>query len=288
MKVLVTGSGGFVGGRFVADFCKQYEIQTVSLQKTAVSDLQLNGVDVVVHCAALVHQMQGAPREDYFKANFELTKDLASKAKASGVKHFVFLSTAHVYGVYGDLENLELKLSPATLCSPHDPYGESKLAAEQFLTNIQSPSFVVSIIRPPMVYGEGAKGNLVSLIKLIRRMPILPFNYDKNRRSLIYVGNLAYFIHLVIQKHLPGIFLPQDEKSLSIKEIITLLARSTHQKVYLLKPPFLFLSFLKKLLPHYASRLYGSLALDSTESISKLGYRPLVTTEEGLRRTNAF
>jgi UDP-glucose 4-epimerase len=284
MKILVTGATGFVGGRFVADFCDHYEIQTVSLRQTPVSQISFNDIEAIVHCAALVHQMQGAPRESYFQINYELTKELAIKAKASGVKHFIFLSTAHVYGVYGDIEHPERTLGPNTECHPHDPYGESKVAAENFLLGLQSADFVVSILRPPLVYGEGAKGNLLSLAKLIRRMPVLPFGYDKNRRSLIYVGNLVYFIHLVIQKRLPGIFLPQDERPLSIKDLILFLATTTQQKVFLFNPPALFLWALKTILPHYASRLYGSLALESTKSNRDLGYTPPYRTEEGFRR----
>jgi len=284
MKVLVTGSSGFVGGRFVSDFGSQYEIKTASLRATPISDISLDKIDVVVHCAALVHQMQGASREEYFTANYQLTVALAQKAKQAGVKQFIFLSTAHVYGIYGDIENPQTVLTTETPCNPQDPYGESKLAAEKDLQALQTANFIVSIVRPPLVYGEGAKGNLLSLAKLVQRMPWLPFKYDRNRRSIIYVGNLTYFIHLVIQKQIFGIFLPQDQKPLSIKDMITLLAQSMNRDVWLFTPPQLLLFFLKKALPHYSSRLFGSLALDSTESNSKLGYRPPFTTTVGMMR----
>jgi UDP-glucose 4-epimerase len=288
MKILVTGASGFVGGRFVRDFQDKYEIQTVSLRRTSVQDLNFSGVEVIIHCAALVHQMKGAPRENYFKVNYELTRDLALQAQKAGVKHFIFLSTAHVYGVYGDMENFDRLLSESTPCHPLDAYGESKLEAEIFLRSIETPDFIVSVIRPPLVYGEGAKGNLLSLVKLIRRIPALPFKYNKNRRSLIYVGNLALVIHLTIQKRLSGIFLPQNEKALSIEELTAAIANSIHRKVWLFRPPSGMMWFLKKFVPHYTSRLYGSLALDSSTSNEKLDYHPYVTNEEGLRRTNAL
>jgi len=288
MKILVTGASGFVGGRFVADYRDQYDIKTVSLLKTPISEISLDGVDAIIHCAALVHQMRGAPREEYFKANYELTIALAQKAKAFGIKHFIFLSTAHVYGIYGDIDHPEIILGPKTSCVPLDPYGESKLAAEKDLLAIQTTDFTISILRPPLVYGEGAKGNLLSLAKLIHKIPVLPFRYDKNRRSIIYVGNLTYFIHLVIQQRAAGIFLPQDQRPLSIEGMVRLLAQSMNCKILVFRPPQFLLFFLKKALPHYASRLYGSLALDSTEGNLKLDYHPPFSTEEGLRRMSAL
>lgn len=282
-KILVTGSTGFVGGRFIQDFKDTYNIKTVNLRTTRPQDIDFSGIEAVVHCAALVHQMKGAPDEEYFRVNRDLTVELAKEARRQGVEHFIFLSTAHVFGDSGSLDHSQV-LKSSSPCSPKDGYGRSKLAAENELSKLQSKNFKVSILRPPMVYGEGAKGNLVKLAKLIQKMPILPFGYTKNKRSLIYVGNLTHFIHRVIESEKGGIFLPQDERPLSISEITELIAKSIDKKIYQIPIPHLCLKIMELLTPKLVTRLYGTLALDSVESKEKIGYQPTYPTKEGIKK----
>lgn len=282
-KIMVTGSSGFVGGRFVSDFSDKYELQTPNLRLTPVTHLDFSQVDAVVHCAALVHQMQGAPEDKYFKINHDLTLDLAKAAKTNGVRHFIFISTAHVFGDSGSLDHSKV-LSPSSPCNPTDGYGRSKLAAEKSLQEIESEDFKVSIIRPPMVYGEGAKGNLVKLAKLIRRIPILPFGYTKNRRSLVYVGNLTQFIDLVLQTEATGVLLPQDERSLSIKEIAQLIAKALSKKTVFVPIPHVFVKVLAFALPKTIHRLYGTLALDPNRSGPMKTYVPQHSTADAFER----
>lgn len=237
----------------------------------------------MVHCAALAHQMKGAPEEEYFKVNCDLTVELANAAKSKGVKHFIFISTAHVFGDSGTLNHVQ-KLRPDSPCFPKDGYGKSKLAAENALFEIQNEDFRVSVIRPPMVYGEGAKGNLVKLAQLIQKVPVLPFGYAKNRRSLIYVGNLTHFIHKVIENSSGGIFLPQDELPLSISEISRLIAKVMNKGFLSLPVPHFLIVIAGVFLPKFATRLYGSLVLDPGTSRCQIAYTPIYSTEEGFRR----
>ncbi|MGZ3901555.1 MAG: NAD-dependent epimerase/dehydratase family protein, partial [Bacteroidia bacterium] len=185
-KILLTGASGFVGGNFLELYNKDFEIVPVSLRNKKIEDIDFKGFDCVVHCAALVHQMKGAPDSEYFKINFELTKTLAEAAKAAGVPQFIFLSTAHVFGDSGSLKSHEIKLNETTVCTPKDAYGKSKLAAENYLFSIADSHFTVSVIRPPMVYGKGAKGNIITLGKLIKLCPVLPFKWDFNKRSIVF------------------------------------------------------------------------------------------------------
>ncbi len=227
--------------------------------------------------------MKGAPEEEYFRINTDLTSALAKAAKENGVKHFVFISTAHVFGDSGTMDH-KRRLDESSPCNPTDPYGRSKLAAEAAIMKLADSSFKVSILRPPMIYGEGAKGNLLSLIKLIRNSPILPLRYKENRRSLVYVGNLVHFIHLTLKNSSGGIFLPQDEKPISIYEITELLKRATRKKVHIVSPRGLLLTLLKFTRPKLHTRLFGTLALESNSSNQKVGYIPQHSTEEGLSR----
>ncbi|WP_413287803.1 NAD-dependent epimerase/dehydratase family protein [Bdellovibrio sp. HCB337] len=283
IKVLLTGASGFVGGRFMKDQGQHFEIQTVDLRKSTPESLDMSGIHSIVHCAALVHQMQGAPEEKYFDINTELTRRLAQRAKDQGVKQFIFLSTAHVFGDSGTLKNPAPSLNEGTPCHPKDAYGRSKLEAEKNLLEMKSENFVVTIIRPPMVYGKGAKGNLLALAKLVRVAPFLPLKYTLNQRSVIYVGNLCHFIGLAIQAKKSGIFLPQDPQPLSIAELVDGIAKAMDKKTHLFALPFFFYRILFNAVPSISLRLFGSLALDSKGSNTALNYKAPYSTQEGLR-----
>ncbi|WP_374028780.1 NAD-dependent epimerase/dehydratase family protein [Bdellovibrio bacteriovorus] len=282
-KVLLTGATGFVGSNFLKRHGNDFDITCLDLRKVALESTSFAGYDSLVHCAALVHQMQGAPEQEYFKVNYELTKALAEKAKQEGVKHFIFISTAHVYGDSGSLTDHQTRLTEETVCHPHDPYGRSKLAAEEFLLTVQSNDFTVSIIRPPMVYGKGAKGNIVSLAKLIKLCPLLPLDYTKNRRSIVFVGNLCHFIALTVEKKAAGILLPQDAEAVSISTLVKEIAGAMDRKVVLFSIPSFLLTLIFKASKKLSLRLFGSLAMDSSASNKKLGYTAKYSTREGLR-----
>ncbi|MDR3258877.1 MAG: NAD-dependent epimerase/dehydratase family protein [Fusobacteriaceae bacterium] len=219
--LMVTGASGFIGRNFIKKYKEHYNIVSVDLLTIAPEELDFNDVDTVLHLAALVHQMKGAPREKYFEINTELTRRMAGEAKENGVKHFVFYSTVKVYGYNGDLYNHNFILNEHSPCNPkNDPYGESKWATEKILKNFETEKFKVSIIRPPIVYGKDVKGNMKNLVDFIKKSPILPFKYIKNRRSFVNIENLLYLTSLVIDKEKEGIFIPLDEKNLSLKELI--------------------------------------------------------------------
>lgn len=284
--LMITGASGFIGSNFIERYKDKYNIIPVDLLKVKPEELNFENVDCVLHLAALVHQMKGAPREKYFEVNTELTKRMAEESKKQGVKHFVFYSTVKVYGYDGDLYNHNIILNENSPCNPkNDPYGESKWEAEKILKNLEDENFKVGIIRPPMVYGKGVKGNMESLIKLIQKLPILPFNYTKNKRSLVNIENLMYLTSLVINKKAQGVFLPLDEKNLSLKEIVEGI-----EKVYELKrinlpiiQPFFWL--LTKMKPNIMVRLYGSLQFENKETQKVINYIPKLSYEKGIEET---
>lgn len=284
--LMITGASGFIGSNFIERYKEKYNIISVDLLKEKPEELNFENVDCVLHLAALVHQMNGAPRDKYFEVNTELTKRMAEESKKQGVKHFVFYSTVKVYGYDGDLYNHNIILNENSPCNPkNDPYGESKWEAEKILKNLEDENFKVGIIRPPMVYGKGVKGNMESLIKLIQRLPILPFNYTKNKRSLVNIENLMYLTSLVIDKKAQGVFLPLDEKNLSLKEIVEGI-----EKVYELKrinlpmiQPFFWL--LAKMKPNIMVRLYGSLQFENKETQKVINYIPKLSYEKGIEET---
>lgn len=282
--LMVTGASGFIGTNFIERYKEKYNIVSVDLLKVKPEEIEFKDVDTVLHLAALVHQMNGAPREKYFEINTELTRKIAEAAKKNKVKQFVFYSTVKVYGYDGDLYNHNFVLNEYSKCNPiNDPYGESKWEAEKILREIESGNFIVSVIRPPMVYGKGVKGNMESLIKLVKKLPVLPFNYTKNRRSFVNIDNLLHLTSLVIDKEKEGIFLPLDEKSLSLKEMIEGIEEGL--KIKRIKVPMIqpFFWILTKIKPNIMVRLYGSLQFDNSETREKLEYIPLISYKEGIK-----
>lgn len=282
--LMITGASGFIGSNFIKRYKEKYNIIPMDLLKVKPEEIDFNGVDTVLHLAALVHQMQGAPREKYFEVNTKLTKKVAEEAKKQGIKHFVFYSTVKVYGYDGDLYNHSMILNEESECNPvNDPYGESKWEAEKILKALENSNFKVGIIRPPMVYGKGVKGNMESLIKLVKLLPILPFNYNKNRRSLVNIENLMYLTTLVIDKEVQGVFLPLDEKNISLKEIVEGIEKAYNLKrinIPMIQPIFWLLTKIK---PNIMVRLFGTLQFDNKITKDKLGYIPKVKYVEGIK-----
>jgi UDP-glucose 4-epimerase len=276
-KILLTGSNGFIGKHFIKIISGKYEIINFSFQNNNLNDFDLLDIDVVIHLSALVHQMNGASKEEYFKINVENTFLLAQKAKKSGVRHFIFMSTVKVYG-----EENEVPYSEKTECNPLDDYGKSKLQAENKLRELETESFKISIIRSPIVYGYGVKANIRNLINLVDRIPILPFGKINNKRSMVYVGNLCYMIEVIINKQLSGIFLAADDEPISTTCLIELIARELGKKVILIKFPF-FEMFLKYFKPSLHKRLFCNLIVENSETKKKLNFKNPYNVEEGIK-----
>lgn len=275
-KLLITGSNGFVGKYFINKYKNKYEIKTFSFLKDDINSLDCSDIDVVFYLSALVHQMGGSSSEEYERVNVIQTLQLAKKAKESGIKQFVFMSTVKVYG-----EETNTKYSEKSECHPEDEYGKSKLKAEHELKKLEDESFRVSIIRTPIVYGYGVKANIKSLVKLVNKVSILPFGNIQNKRSMVYIGNLCHLVDEVIKQEKSGIFLASDDEPISTTRLIELISKNLDKKVYLIKIPF-FQSLLKLLKPSFYKRLYGSLEIDNAITKEKLNLKNPYSVEEGI------
>ncbi|MDN5067895.1 NAD-dependent epimerase/dehydratase family protein [Aliarcobacter butzleri] len=291
MKLLITGSSGFIGNYFINKYKEKYDIRIFSFLKDDINTLDCNTIDIVFHLSALVHQMGGASANEYEKINVIQTIELAKKAKESGVKHFVFMSTVKVYG-----EETNSKYTENTVCNPEDDYGKSKLKAEQELQKLEDENFKISIIRTPIVYGYGVKANIKNLINLVNKVPVLPFGKIKNKRSMVYIGNLCHLVDEIIIQKKSGIFLACDDEPLSTSKFIELIAKNLdlvkrsgcrtitlcEKKIYFIKIPF-FETLLKILKPSFHKRLYGSLEIDNTITKEKLNLKNLYGVEDGIK-----
>ena len=276
MKLLITGSRGFIGSYFIDKYKDKYDIKTFSLLTDDIDTLDCSDIDVFFHLAALVHQMREANEEEYVSVNVTQTLNLANKAKIFGVKQFIFMSTVKVYG-----EETEITYNETSICNPQDAYGKSKLKAENELLKLEDDNFKVSIVRTPIVYGYGVKANIMKLVNLISYVPIIPFGNIHNKRSMVYIGNLCHLVDELIFQNQSGIFLCADNNPLSTSKFIELIAKHLDKKIYLVEISF-FETLLRLLKPSFHKRLYGSLEVDNSLTKKKLNLSNPYNIEDGI------
>jgi len=256
-------------------------MEEISLREHQPEDIDFSRYDVVLHLAAIVHQSKKINENDYFRINRDLCLNVAENAKKSGVKQFVFLSTCKVYGDFFPGSKIRNEDSS---CCPDDGYGKSKYEAEIGLKRIEDTNFKVSIIRTPLVYGEGVKANMLSIISLVDTFPILPLGKINNKRNFTCVENLVGFIDRIIELRASGIFIAMDEVAISTTELVKYLSTSLGKKVILFKLPSVIVRLGTFFIPRIFERLYNSLEFDNSRTKMKLNYRPPFSTEEGLKR----
>lgn len=215
-KILITGINSYIGECFeqwVKSSKFDCEIDKIGLRDSDWKNLNLSQYNSILHLAAIVHK-KGANETDFHDVNTKLTLELAKKAKEDGVGQFIFMSTASVYA-----DNTGRKITGETLLDPKTAYGISKLEAENGLLKLVDARFKIAIIRPPMVYGKGCKGNYARISKLVRTIPFFP--NIKNNRSMIYVSNLCELVRLIIKNEDTGVYCPQNAEYVSTCDLVT-------------------------------------------------------------------
>lgn len=272
-KVLVTGKNSYIGNYFT-DYCKDdFEIEKISMRGDEWKKTDFSRYDVVFDVAGIAHADVGKVTEEekarYYAVNCDLTYELAEKAKAEGVKQFIFMSSAIVYGDSAPIGKRKV-ITRDTPVSPANFYGDSKVQAEKKIQPLDSDSFKVVILRPPMIYGKGSKGNYPVLSKMAQKLPVFP--YVKNERSMLYVGNLAEFIKLVIRNEDRGIFWPQNAEYSNTSELVKLIAKTHGKKIALVKGATPGLKLMSKA-TGLVNKAFGSLSYDMAISDYKENYR---------------
>ena len=319
-KVLVTGATGFIGQSLIKSLLhlnrpvrgtirsSKSLFLNKKIEYVSIGDINcstdwkesLIDVDCIIHCAAKVHEMKlnkNNLSKIYQSVNVDGTEQLARQAVKAKVKRFIFLSSIKVNGentMSHDLnESFELInksiFSHQDLECPKDLYAKSKLKAEKVLWEISSRTGLeLVVMRLPLVYGYGAKGNLARLIKLIKLGIPLPLSLVKNKRSMIGIDNLVNLLIRCIdhQEAAGKTLLASESKHLSTPEFIRLIASSMERKAHLFPLPIFMLELLGSIFGkrEEVNRLVGSLMIDNSHTMETLNWKPTIDVEEGVRR----
>lgn len=274
-KILITGANSYIGTAFenyLAQWPDAYQVDTVDMIGGAWREKDFTGYDCVYHVAGIAHSDSGkiSPEKAklYYAVNTELTVETAKKAKAEGVKQFICMSSAIVYGDSAPIGQPKV-ITRDTPVSPANSYGDSKLRAEQGILPLNDDAFKVVILRPPMIYGPGSKGNYPVLSKLARKLPVFP--KVENRRSMLYIGNLVEFVRLMIENEEQGIFWPQNEEYSNTTELVRLIARAHGKKILVIPGTAWALKGLSHV-TGLVNKAFGNLCYDRSLSVYKEDY----------------
>lgn len=230
-KILITGANSYIGTSFekyMAQWPDQYQVDTVDMIDGSWQEKSFAGYDCVYHVAGIAHQKETTENARlYYEINRDLAVKTARKAKTDGVGQFVFLSTMAVYGVE------EGAITRDTIPLPKSHYGKAKLEAEQEMEKLRGDDFLIAVMRPPMVYGEGCKGNYQALVKFAKTMPIFPAY--QNKRSMLHIDGLCRFVKDLVDNGVGGLFFPQDEEYVCTCKMVRRIAADMGRDVKLLK-----------------------------------------------------
>ena len=253
-NILITGANSYVGTSFekwLSQWPDKYHVNTIDMIDGAWCEKSFARYDAVFHVAGIAHRKETKQNAHlYYEVNRDLAIETAKKAKAEGVSQFIFMSSMSVYGMETGV------ITKDTVPNPKSHYGRSKLQAEQGITALEDESFRVAVLRPPMIYGKGCKGNYQKLAKLARITPVFP--YIENKRSMIYMDNLSILIQTLMDNKLQGIFLPQNHEYICTSNLVAMIAASHGKHIYMPKS----LSFVFRFLicrQQMITKLFGSL-----------------------------
>ena len=282
IKVLITGAGSYVGEsvrKYILSTSSDFEIDAVDTMGDNWKKADYSQYDVVYHVAGIAHVNADPKMEPlYYKVNRDLTIAVAEHAKAAGVKQFIFMSSQIVFH-----ESQSLKsevLTKDTKENPNGFYGDSKLQAEIGLHKLEDENFKVCILRPCMIYGPNAKGNFPRLAKFATKVPFFPCWH--NKRSMLYIDNLAEFVKQAMLRGLSGTFYPQNKEQADTVEIIRFFAKQAGHKVWISRifNPFVWLgSFVLQPI----NKMFATYYYDPLMSKMDFDYQ-LVSFEESLKR----
>ena len=281
-KVLITGKNSYIGNaleKWLAKEPENYQVESIDMKDGSWKERDFSSYDVVFHVAGIAHVSTDPKMEElYYKVNRDLTIETAEKAKAEGVKQFIFMSSIIVYG---DSSSSKRVIDRKTIPTPSNFYGNSKLQAEEGIKNLESDEFKIVILRPPMIYGKGSKGNYPRLAKMAKKTPVFP-DID-NERSMLHIDNLCEFLKIMIDFEESGLYFPQNQEYVKTSELVHTIAQVHGKKIILTK---IFNPFFQPLFKiDIVNKVFGNLVYDQVMSkYEKKDYR-IRTLKESIELT---
>lgn len=286
-KILITGANSYIGTNveyWLKEKTGRYKVDVIDMIDGTWREKKFSGYDVIYHVAGIAHSDNGKISKEkeklYRNINTDLTVEVANKAKVDGVKQFIFMSSAIVYGDSAPMGK-EKRITKGTHPKPANCYSDSKWQAELGIRNLENSDFKVCILRPPMIYGKGSKGNYVILSKLAHNFPIFP--KVENTRSMLYIENLCEFVRLMIENEESGTFWPQNKEYSNTSEMVKKIA-AVHGKKIVLTSAFNWGLHVLRLFTGLVDKAFGNFCIEQDMSEYKEEYR-LVSFEESIRRT---
>jgi UDP-glucose 4-epimerase len=270
-RVLITGKNSYIGTSLKNWLMREhdkYKIDTVDMKDGSWKEKDFSSYDVVFHVAGIAHVSSDPKMEDlYYKVNRDLTIEAAKKAKAEGVKQFIFMSSIIVYG---DSSSSKRVIDRNTVPTPSNFYGNSKLQAEKGIKHLESDDFKIVVVRPPMIYGKGSKGNYPRLANMAKIIPVFP-DID-NERSMFHIDNLCEFIKVMIDNEETGLYFPQNKEYVKTSELVKTIADVHGKKIWMTRVfnPVLRLMFGIGIV----NKVFGNLVYEKSMSdYDKVNYR---------------
>ncbi len=285
-RILITGANSYIGTSFeeYMNQFEEYQIDTVDMIDGSWKEKDFSKYDCVYHVAGLAHSDVGNVDDErkalYYKVNTDLTVEVAKKAKAEGVGQFIFMSSAIVYGESAPIGKKKIITKETEVC-PANFYGDSKVQAEKGIMPLSDDKFKVVILRPPMIYGKGSKGNYPMLATIAQKLPVFP--YVRNERSMLYIGNLVAFVKLMIDHSESGIFWPQNKEYSNTSDMVVEIAKAHGKRIILVKGFDWFLQLLSHV-TGLVNKAFGNLCYDQSMSEYKIDYREY-SLKESINRT---
>lgn len=284
-KILITGANSYIGMSFekwLSQWPDEYSVETVDMLDGSWRDKSFVDYDVVFHVAGIAHVSADPSKEDlYYKINRDLAVETAEKAKTEGVKQFIFMSSMIVYGK-DEPSGSQKVITSDTQPSPSDFYGRSKFEADLAIQKMANESFVVAIMRPPVIYGPGCRGNFPRLLDLAKKTFVFP--NITNSRSMLYIDNFCEFLRIVINQTKTGIFFPQNKEYVSTKDVIVEYRKQAGKSTLLLPFPGFLVSLMSGI--DVFNKAFGTKVYDKNMSLFDLSYN-VVDFETGIKRMSA-
>lgn len=272
-RVLITGKNSYIGTAVEKWLCKNtyFRVDTLDMKQAAWRDYDFSGYDAVFHVAGIAHadveRISEQGKQLYYRVNTQLAEETAIKAKESGVKQFIYMSTMIIYGGCGKIGEKKV-INRNTVPSPENFYGNSKWEGEQKVRALEDNDFKVAVLRPPMIYGKECKGNYGILEKIALKIPVFP--KIENERSVLHIDKFCANMEEIILREKNGIFFPQDDEYIKTYELIEQIAESHNKKVYITKAlnPFVYLAsrIPHKKLKGMLHKAFGSIVYEKENS----------------------